>query len=160
VAVDDVLKAKVLTAVREFTNFNADNDPHGEHDCATFGVDGQTYIFKVDCYDLKMEFGSEDPSDPRVTAVLWRKRPGAFCWQHTTFRRLAPGWRFKGSRGPTSVAHAGSLIRMRCGASSAGELSHGRNPHRHHLPPKPTKYAPRSELMNRSSRRRALTWRT
>jgi hypothetical protein len=67
-ALDDELKAKVLTAVREFTNFNSDNDPYGEHDCATFEVEGGTFMFKVDYYDRKsMDCGSEDPADPNMT---------------------------------------------------------------------------------------------
>ena len=65
---DDELKAKVLTAVREFTNFNPDNDPYGEHDCATFEVEGGTFMFKVDLYeepDVKSANG-----EPVVTRVL------------------------------------------------------------------------------------------
>jgi len=30
-------------------------------------VEGERYFFKVDYYDLTMEFGSQDPSDPTVT---------------------------------------------------------------------------------------------
>ena len=69
-ALDDELKAKVLTAVRGFTNFNSDNDPYGEHDCATFQVEGGTFMFKVDYFDRKsMDCGSEDPTDPNMTML-------------------------------------------------------------------------------------------
>ena len=63
----DRTKASVLTSVRNFGDFNDDNDPHGEHDCALFEVDGHRCMFKIDYYDRTLEFGSEDPGDPAVT---------------------------------------------------------------------------------------------
>lgn len=70
-ALDEEEKARVLSALRAFNSFNQDNDPYGEHDCATFTVGDQTYIFKIDYYDENMEFGSEDPSDAtKTTRVL------------------------------------------------------------------------------------------
>ena len=66
-ALPDRTKANVLTAVRNFSDFNEDNDPHREHDCALFDVDGQRCMFKIDYYDKALECGSEDPADPNVT---------------------------------------------------------------------------------------------
>jgi Protein of unknown function (DUF3768) len=64
-------KAQVLSKVRTFADFNADNDPHGEHDFGNFTLAGQTYFFKVDYYAPDMEGGSEDPADPeKTTRVL------------------------------------------------------------------------------------------
>ena len=61
----------VLAAVQTFTAFNADNDPHSEHDFGSFTLSGQKFFFKLDYYDLAMEFGSEDPADPsKTTRVL------------------------------------------------------------------------------------------
>lgn len=57
----------MLTAARQFKDFTRHNDPHGEHDCAFFQVDGERYFFKIDYYDKTMEFGSEDPANPDVT---------------------------------------------------------------------------------------------
>jgi hypothetical protein len=59
----------VWNAVRGFDDFNADNDPHGEHDCATLDVNGapEQVMFKIDYYDKALEFGSENPADPNVT---------------------------------------------------------------------------------------------
>ena len=60
-------KARVILAVQSFSNFTKDNDPHGEHDFGSFEIEGETYFFKIDYYDLDMQFGSENPSDPEQT---------------------------------------------------------------------------------------------
>jgi hypothetical protein len=52
---------------RLFDTFNEDNDPWGEHDCATLTVDGEDVIFKIDYYDPTMSQLSDDPADPRLT---------------------------------------------------------------------------------------------
>jgi hypothetical protein len=64
---DQQRKARVLLAVRKFNKFDADNDPHHEHDVAFFEVDGERYFFKVDYYDLSTRFHSPDPADPECT---------------------------------------------------------------------------------------------
>jgi hypothetical protein len=58
---------QVLTAVARFNDFSEDNDPWGEHDCATLTVDGHRIIFKVDYYDRDLAYHSPDASDPAVT---------------------------------------------------------------------------------------------
>ena len=64
-------QAKVLTKVRTFDDFTADNDPHGEHDFGAFEIDGLKLFWKIDHYDAAMEFGSEDPAEPsKTTRVL------------------------------------------------------------------------------------------
>ena len=59
--------SKALAKVIAFDDFNADNDPHREHDFGSFELEGETLFFKIDYYDLKREFGSEDPADPKQT---------------------------------------------------------------------------------------------
>ena len=59
--------SKALAKVIAFDDFTADNDPHHEHDFGSFELDGDSIFWKVDYYDLKAEFGSEDPSDPKKT---------------------------------------------------------------------------------------------
>ena len=62
----DDLRA-VLLAVARFDDFSEDNDPWGEHDCATLTVDGHRLIFKIDYYDRDLAYHSPDASDPAVT---------------------------------------------------------------------------------------------
>jgi hypothetical protein len=50
----------VITAVREFSSFNEDNDPHGEHDFGAFDVNRAKYFWKFDYYDKNYEFFEED----------------------------------------------------------------------------------------------------
>jgi hypothetical protein len=61
------VKASVLHAVKSFDAFNADNDPHHEHDFGAFEVGGEKYFFKMDYYSPDLRVGSEDPSDPKQT---------------------------------------------------------------------------------------------
>ena len=58
---------RAAAAVKAFNAFTNNNDPWQEHDCATLDVDGETVIFKIDSYDVNMEYGSPDPADPNVT---------------------------------------------------------------------------------------------
>lgn len=53
--------------VLAFDDFTEDNDPHGEHDFGAFDFKGQRIFWKIDCYALDMESGSEDPADPSQT---------------------------------------------------------------------------------------------
>jgi hypothetical protein len=62
--------ATVVQAIRVFDDFNADNDPYGEHDFAVLRVEDIEVIFKIDYYDLEMDNLSSDPSDAAVTRRL------------------------------------------------------------------------------------------
>lgn len=59
--------AVVLKAVREFSNFTADNDPYGEHDFGSFSIAGERLFWKFDYYDSDMQMASLDPSDDAIT---------------------------------------------------------------------------------------------
>jgi hypothetical protein len=56
-----------LAAVAGFERFDADNDPHGEHDFGALTVEGQRLLWKVEYYDSTLSAGSPDPADPAVT---------------------------------------------------------------------------------------------
>ena len=65
------VKARVLQKVQSFSKFDADNDPHHEHDFGNFEIDGEKFFFKIDYYSPDMQGGSEDPADPvKTTRVL------------------------------------------------------------------------------------------
>ena len=70
-ALDDGVKARILEKVRTFNAFSGENDPYHEHDFGAFEGGGYKVLFKLDYYDVTMEFGSEDPADPsKTTRVL------------------------------------------------------------------------------------------
>jgi hypothetical protein len=70
-ALGETMVARIIETVCKFANFDADNDPHHEHDFGAFEIEGHKIFFKIDCYDKKLEFGSPDPADPSVkTRVL------------------------------------------------------------------------------------------
>jgi hypothetical protein len=64
---DEAYIANVLTAVRQFNSFNANNDPYNEHDLGVFDHKSERIMWKIDYYDKAMEYGSEDPANPDVT---------------------------------------------------------------------------------------------
>ena len=59
--------AEIFAAVRSFADFNPDNDPWGERDCASLEVNGHRIIWKIDYYDRTLAAHSPDPADPIVT---------------------------------------------------------------------------------------------
>lgn len=64
-------QAAILGKVISFDQFDESNDPHGEHDFGSFEHAGQRIFWKIDTYDLSLEWGSEDPADPaKTTRVL------------------------------------------------------------------------------------------
>lgn len=64
----DPLQLKpLMQALKDFDAFNADNDPHGEHDCAVLETLGHRFIWKIDYFDRAMEAHSPDAADDTVT---------------------------------------------------------------------------------------------
>ena len=59
----------VFDTLVDFDDFSEYNDPYKEHDCASFKVEnGETYIYKIDYFDLNLEMHSEDNTNPQVTS--------------------------------------------------------------------------------------------
>lgn len=59
--------AKAVAAVTAFSDFNEDNDPHGERDFGAFEIEGRRLFWKIDYYDRAIVMASPDPADPAVT---------------------------------------------------------------------------------------------
>ena len=70
-ALEEALKARVLTTFREFKDFEKGDDPYAEHDFVSFEVDGVKVFGKCDYYDTDIRYGSDDPSNPTVTKRVW-----------------------------------------------------------------------------------------
>jgi len=66
-ALADENRSAVLAAVRSFDAFTPDNDPYGEHDCASLVVGSDSVVWKIDYFDTSMTAHSDDPTDPNVT---------------------------------------------------------------------------------------------
>lgn len=59
--------ATLLLAIGQFDDFTEVNDPWNEHDFGSVAIERETYFWKIDAYDLNLEFGSPDPSDETIT---------------------------------------------------------------------------------------------
>ena len=66
-ACDPITVAQLLIAVEDFDAFTPDNDPYGEHDFGVIKLNGNTFFWKFDCYDVDLQMHSPDPGDPTVT---------------------------------------------------------------------------------------------
>ena len=66
----DMVKAAAIRKVVDFDDFNEDNDPYGEHDFGSFELCNRRFFWKIDYYDERSEFGSEDPADPQKTTRI------------------------------------------------------------------------------------------
>ncbi|WP_439372636.1 DUF3768 domain-containing protein [Bradyrhizobium sp. DASA03120] len=63
----DCVKAEALIQVANFAEFTENNDPYDEHDFGSFDLVGRRFFWKIDYYDKRCEFGSDDPADPEKT---------------------------------------------------------------------------------------------
>jgi hypothetical protein len=58
---------EIIEALRRYDEFDADNDPYGEHDFGMIVVQGHELLFKIDYYDRDLVYHSPDAADPSVT---------------------------------------------------------------------------------------------
>ncbi len=66
-ALDLATKNVIIGLVKNFTDFNQDNDPHGEHDFGAVSQNEIKVFWKIDYYDSDYRYMSENPSDPKIT---------------------------------------------------------------------------------------------
>jgi hypothetical protein len=43
------------------------NDPYGEHDCASFDLGGESFVWTIYYYDETRTYASKNPCDPDIT---------------------------------------------------------------------------------------------
>ena len=67
IALDNKTRIEAILAIRLFKDFTPDNDPHEEHDFGSVEVSCVELFWKIDYYDPTLTYGSDDPSDPRLT---------------------------------------------------------------------------------------------
>ena len=67
---DETLKAIALAVINQ-TEFDADTDPHGEHDLGSVEYAGVKAFWKIDYYvSPACEYGAENPADPSTYRVM------------------------------------------------------------------------------------------
>lgn len=66
-AIEEEIRKDILKKVRDFDNFEFENDPYQEHDFGGFDHQGDRILFKIDVYDRRMKGASPNPADPAVT---------------------------------------------------------------------------------------------
>ncbi len=64
---DEEIQQKLMTEVKAFNRFEKCNDPYGEHDFGSIKLEGATFFWKIDYYDLAMNQGSVDPANADAT---------------------------------------------------------------------------------------------
>lgn len=57
----------IIKHVQEFSDFNEENDPYGEHDYGSFTYNDEKILWKIDYYDNDLLGHSEDKADPQKT---------------------------------------------------------------------------------------------
>lgn len=61
--------AWVINQVRSFSDFNENNDPHGEHDFGSFDLEGQTVFWKFDYFDSDLKYFEENGT--RILTIMY-----------------------------------------------------------------------------------------
>jgi uncharacterized protein DUF3768 len=64
---EDNAKA-AINAIAGFDSFTEDNDPHGEHDFGAITIADQKLFWKIDYFDLRLQWHSPDKANPAVTS--------------------------------------------------------------------------------------------
>jgi len=59
---------KIIEAVKNFKDFNADNDPYLERNMGKITISGEDYFFRIDYYDPTYQFYEQDGN--RVLTIM------------------------------------------------------------------------------------------
>lgn len=60
-------QAQLIDLVKNFNSFTTNSDPYGEHDFGKVVLDGESFYWKIDYYDLNLKYLSDNPADPSLT---------------------------------------------------------------------------------------------
>ncbi|WJH38898.1 DUF3768 domain-containing protein [Aliirhizobium terrae] len=63
-------RAELWRRVQSYDQFDAGNDPYGEHDFGRVNVGGASYYWKIDYFDADLTHGSPDPITRRVMTIM------------------------------------------------------------------------------------------
>lgn len=66
-ALPEDLQLSLFRMVAEYDDFTPDNDPYGERDFGCITIAGKKFFWKISYYDARMEYGSDDPANPKIT---------------------------------------------------------------------------------------------
>ena len=61
------IQQKLIAEVKAFSRFEMGNDPYGEHDFGSIKLEGATFFWKIDYYDVAMQQGAFDPANAEAT---------------------------------------------------------------------------------------------
>lgn len=59
--------AALAAALASYNEFDPSGDPHGERDFGCMTLWGYDLLWKIDCYDKDLKYGSDDPANPEAT---------------------------------------------------------------------------------------------
>lgn len=62
------VRLTLIQAIRDFEDFDPENDPYGEHNAGMVEVDGRKAFWRIDYYNKEKTQGSEAPWDTEETA--------------------------------------------------------------------------------------------
>ena len=87
----DEEKAQLLSAVREFNRFDADNNPHHEHDFGAIDLHGQKWFWKFDYYapDMRAWGLTIQRTSTKPTGYSPSCMPASIEYAHHCHRRQA-----------------------------------------------------------------------
>lgn len=66
-ALSEEIRNEVIKQIRAYSTWDSENDPYGEHDFGMVEVENHKVFWKIDYYDMNMQYRSEDPADSGKT---------------------------------------------------------------------------------------------
>ena len=70
-ALGQEVQRQIIDALRRYDEFDADNDPHGEHDFGMIVAQGHELMFKIDLYEEPfVNSGNEEKMITRILTIM------------------------------------------------------------------------------------------